>query len=245
MSRKIIITRPIEQGKIFVDTLNTRLGMKAEDFILCPVMTIIHDMANIPSSDSYDALILTSVHAVHSVRDNHEVLSKPCYVVGQACGDAFEKAGGTNIVSITSTVHDLVKVIEKSHNQSFLYIRGRDISLDIKEVLKPLGKNVDEAISYNAQENDQMSSDVVTEILKHRIGAVTLFSKRTAHLFYTYIKQAELTSHLEGANILCLSNAIAQFVSEVQGKNASDHVYVAQTPDMQGMIDLIDRFGVA
>ncbi len=245
MGRKIIITRPIEQGHDFAKKLCSDLDMNADRFIFCPSTEIIYLPVSLPMAGMHDALVLTSVHAVNSLVMNGGCPNKLCYVVGEATARALQSIGGKDTIHISANVHDLVKVMKKSQNRSFLYVRGDHISYNIKDDMEGAGKMVEEVISYNARENDQIHQGAQAEIRDCKIGGVTLFSKRSTQIFYHNVQQAALGAHLNESTVFCISDAVAQLWSTLNDADNDAHIYVAKTPDMQGMIDLIKRFGVA
>tara|TARA_R110002072_G_scaffold260783_1_gene419410 strand:+ start:386 stop:1093 length:708 start_codon:yes stop_codon:yes gene_type:complete len=228
--KKIIITRPKEQARHFVEQLCTEIAdLNFCDFVFEPVLKIKALKFDMPDFKKYDGIIVTSQHALKFL-DRSLIQNTPLYCVGQKCGDAKIRA---------ATAHDLKNEIITDLLQKkarLLYLRGQDVSLDMAEALSRAGHHVDERIIYEAVGVDMLHNALVEQFQKGDIGAITFFSKRSAETFFDLAFAAAIIPLMNDIKILCISDLVVNYVHTV----LNAHAYSANSPDGDGMIRLIE-----
>lgn len=236
--RKVVITRAVGQAQMFRDFIfSDNAKLKFDDFFIEPILSINYFSADFLNFKSYDGVFLTSVHAVHVLPlcpDDHV---PSFYCVGQATAQAlYDK--GYNVHAVYASVRDMVSALAQFSPASFLYVRGRDVTMDIGSALLSNGGLVDEVEVYSADFVPSFSADFLTMLSEGKIGAVTFFSRRTALHFANMIDTYNLGASVRGIKALCISDAVVECLHSC----FDDSVSVADTPDAIGMKNAVLRY---
>ncbi|PCI98589.1 MAG: hypothetical protein COB14_07675 [Alphaproteobacteria bacterium] len=237
-SQKIVITRPEEQGRAFVERLE---GCNSSEFLLEPLLDIQFLSVSLPDSNSYDGVILTSIHSVdifHSADPSW--LEMSFYCVGESVAAALRDRGAKNISLIAPMANELVQKIREEcgcENAHLLYLRGKDIAFDVKDALKDTKIKIDELVCYEAITETKFSDTFIQALNNHEIAAITFFSKRTALAFLECVRASNVENNLKGIKALCISDGVLECLHSVFGQN----IVVSDTPDADGM-SRITRF---
>lgn len=205
----IWVTRPEKQAyqtaKIF-----QQHGFKT---IVDPILKV----ENLPLKEAelsdFDAFIGTSPNAIDAIAHIESLKNKTIFVVGPASKKMAITYGFTKIIQSDSGLNakGLIKTIincQQAKNQKILYLRGFDISLDVVSLLKAQGFYIEEKIVYKTDVIEP-SSSTIKLLQDGRIGAITIFSLKTANFIKEFLEKHNLTKHISNVTALCLSNAIA------------------------------------
>ncbi len=237
-SQKIVITRPKEQGRAFIERLE---DCNSSEFLLEPLLNIQFLSVSLPDSELYDGVIVTSIHSVDIFASADPAwLEKRFYCVGESVAAALKNKGVENICLVTSVAIDLAQKIgtlcvpEKTR---FLYLRGKDVAFDMKNALMDAGDDVDELICYEAIAATKFSDTFIKALKNHEIAAITFFSKRTAFAFLECVRVSDVHKDLKGIKALCISEGVLECLHSIFGQN----IVVSDTPDADGMLR-ITRF---
>lgn len=213
---KILITRSLIQGRQFIDDFCDAYGHEYEHrFAFEPALEIVQTKPHI-DYDLYDAFLATSQNALY-----FDLPSKPLFHVGKDGVD---------------TVQDLIDFVWREGRAfKYLYLRGRDVRVDLKSELSSSGFDVDEVVVYEARAAHSLTQSLVDSLERDDIGAVTFFSARTAEIFMKLSQEKALLRRLNNIKVLCISEAVLRCVHTEFFKD----VRVARKPNARGMMDLI------
>lgn len=229
MLKKIVITRPKEQAHSFVESLcNDIPDLNFCDFLFEPVLSIQTLNTPLPNLDKYDGVIVTSQHALKLIQN---IPNKDVFCVGNKYPKAAAQA---------STASDLVTTIidqYKGELKRLLYMRGADVSTDIKMSLDQSGFTVDELIVYEAVASEKLSQHFLDHLKDNQIDAITFFSVRSAEIFFSHIEDVHMSNSLHGIKALCISDGVLEYVQSIFDGDA----YAADFPDALGMVRLIQE----
>ena len=261
MGKKILVTRANHQAQAFAAAIvNCISGISMNDFIFEPMTNIVHFPFNTSKFEDYGGIIMTSMNAAVSLGLNAPVrdllADKPFYCVGEHTQQKILSVGASDVAICMPTAEELAKEMLKADKvyitdgKKFLYMRGRDVILDIKEVLTEDKKNeqyhnrVDDIVCYEARAVERFSPNIAEALLPCDVGLITFFSKRTAEVFVklweeALEKECEYKEAMDGVKALCISQDVAEIVHELFGKSAC---IVSKKPDMVSMIDQIDKW---
>ena len=237
-SQKIVITRPKEQGRAFIERLE---DCNSSEFLLEPLLDIQFLSVSLPDSNSYGGVIVTSIHSVDIFHHADPAwLEKRFYCVGESVAAALRDRGAKNISLIAPMANELAQEIRKQgdcENLHLLYLRGKDVAFDMKNALENVSSDVDELICYEAIAATQFSDTFLRALNNHEIAAITFFSKRTAFAFLECVRVANVQKDLKGIKALCISDGVLECLHSIFGQN----IVVSDTPDADGMLR-ITRF---
>ncbi len=233
MNKKIVVTRPFDKSNDLIDYICADIPFLSQnDFLVSPLLEVTTINAHMSDHEIYDALIITSANALHILKGRQEWLSKPIYIVGYNSSQYYKNIGGIGELFVFETARQMSRELAKSSGGFFLYLRGRDISVDMQCIE---GISVKEKICYEAAQVNSLSTDVIQAINNHDVGCVLLFSKRTAETFSHIIKGEKLEHNISSIQVLCMSSQVATGLPS----SFSGIINVANRPNEQGMIDLL------
>jgi uroporphyrinogen-III synthase len=115
--------------------------------------------------------------------------------------------------------------------------------MDITAALAAYGYDIQSVIIYAAV--PVCTPDKFGHIFRDtKIAAVTFFSARTAHVFLECLMACAKTDpavQLEDIKFLCISDFVLKCVQEHAAGVHPENISVSDTPDTQGMMELIKR----
>ena len=231
----------------------TRTGGDAEDYAaairVAGYLPLFEPLLDIAFTDAdMDAhpetpLIFTSSHGVQAFAARNAERAHPVYTVGDSTAKAALEAGFEKVESASGTVEDLVSLLiqkAKTGLRPPIYVRGAEISRDLREILKKSGIFIGEIIAYKANPIEKLSIPLLKSMDNREIYAVMLFSGRGGAHFAALMEQYGRAVRLKQTKALCLSEAVLQSVSVLPFQQA----LVAGTPDRHGMLELIETISV-
>mgnify|MGYP001168134851 CR=1 FL=1 len=125
-----------------------------------------------------DVLVFTSVYALEKMElQNFE---RPIFAVGQRCGELLRELGATNTFVYSNVKHLLVGLKNYFRNKRPLvvYLRGDEISFDLKADLLRHDFNCEEHVVYKQKRNIQKKE--LGKILSgENLEGIALFSEKS------------------------------------------------------------------
>ncbi len=237
-SKKIIVTRPEEDGVAFAQYACDRLNdISFDDFLFAPMLSVAHYDVQLPEFSEGDAVILTSAHAVRVFEGDvadEAWRDLPFYVVGDKCKTALLQLGAHHIEACAPNVSSLIDALPQRQDMRFWYLRGRDVSYDTRSALHARGQGIEELVCYEANMSTQITEECLQSIQSGDVRAITFFSQRTAQAFCDAMAREPTELPLEDITFLCISEKVADAFSEIGGQ-----CRVARTADADGMIGLL------
>ena len=177
LNKKILLTRSLKESKEF-----KKLLLKANfpgKVIIFPLLEIQYLEPKL-ELENYDVLIATSLHALKKYKNLLTNSNLNVFSVGKRTNDFLEKQGVNKLFNYKK-VSDLLLSLEKfleAKNFKTIYLRGNNISLDIKSYLKTLGHEIDEKIVYK-QKMKKALREVEKIINDKNLRGVALFSEKS------------------------------------------------------------------
>lgn len=218
MTRCILITRPEPEARIMAEHC-ARLGF---DSIISP-LTHIEPIAS-AHLPSYDSIILTSPHGLHTGIIPMLSPASIFYVVGGRAADKAVSCGFT-VASVFSSVRDLEHTL--LHNtqatQRFLYLSGEHITSTL-----PI-QNATRVITYRAIAASTLNDVAIDALRSANPPVVSFASKRNVAIFSSLTQGMLSLANLEA---LCLSPAIALAAT----KEGFSMCFSAAASDMEALL---------
>ena len=127
-----------------------------------------------------DVLVSTSVYALEKLKMELQNFKKPIFAVGQRCNKLLQEISATNTF-IYSNVKQLLNGLKyhyRSEQPLVFYLRGDEISYDLKADLLKQGFNCEEHIVYKQKRNIQQKE--LDKILSGKnLEGIALFSEKS------------------------------------------------------------------
>ncbi len=178
----VIMTRPADQGRRFVDRLVEDAGDRIR-LIHSPLLVPQFLSPTVPDLD-FTAVIFTSQTAVkamaqHVLPDN--ILPRLAFCVGDQTANAA-RAAGFDALSAHGDADRLVGEIQRSGMRGpFLHLRGHDVRGEIADRLNTAGIETYEAVVY-IQEAQSLAPAAQAVFADDAPVIIPLFSPRTAQI---------------------------------------------------------------
>lgn len=227
----VLVTRPREQGADTVEAL-AALGHEA---LVDPLLAIRPLDPGPIDFGAADAVIVTSANAVQALRT--VPASLPIYAVGMATAAAVRSMVGNAVrvgpgdgSGLAETIIEERQAIGRPH--TVLHLRGAAVAADLETRLTAAGLSYRSVVVYEAVTADALAPSTINALHRQHLGAVLLFSPRTARTFADLVIAADLAGALEEVDALCLSDNVAATVRDLPWRS----VRVAPTRDQTALI---------
>jgi uroporphyrinogen-III synthase len=233
---KVLVTRPQPQSD---DTIG-RLAARGIEGIAAPLMRIETVAAALPADAA--AIALTSSNAVRALTDQPDcraLMGVPVFAVGERTAAAARTAGFGDVRSAGGDVDSLVRLVASSlppNAGRIVYASGRDVAGDLEGRLAAAGLNVERIVVYEAVAATALPEPARHMLAAGDIGAVLLYSPRSARIFAALSMRAGIS--LEDTIAVAMSDAVA----EAAGQAGFAAVAVAARPEQGELIAALERF---
>lgn len=175
---------------------------------------LLDDNTIILSVKNANNIILTSINALKFLsyllkKYDINTEGKVILVIGNNLTKyTKEKIPLANIINAGENIEEMLEFMSKNKlSENTLYLRGEDITFDIKA---HLGKGMTEFIVYKAHLVNNLSNQLIDIIKKDDLKMVVFYSSRTASNFIRLMKEYGLEKRINDIYKKCLSNKIAR-----------------------------------
>ena len=202
----VLITRPDTDAQ----SLRAEVEALGYRVLVEPLLRIEPLPAASLDLDDVQALVLTSAHAVAALAGRAKTL--PVFAVGQATARAARGAGCRRVMTAAGDVQGLSQLlIEKCRPEHgvILHLSGEIVRQGLEERLVARGFSFRRQAVYRAVAAERLSDDLVASWRRRAVGAVLLFSPRTAEILVRLLIRHNLEGHVDTTAAICLSVATA------------------------------------
>lgn len=236
---KILVTRPKKQA------LSTAQKLKAlgHQPIVEPLLEVRSIPAKLPIGE-FDAVILTSANAIDRLDHNWPVQNReqvPVLVTGTTTQEAAANAGFTMAQSVNGSALDLVDAVpswlnkhKKRNPVQILYPCAEAVAHDLCALLTTKDIICVSWPVYKTIAKQELSAEVVDQLLSGQIDLVLLYSARTAAAFAGLIEELKL----DGTKIQSL--ALSEEVKNSLPSTLRSNCNFAKEPNEEALFALIE-----
>jgi uroporphyrinogen-III synthase len=157
------------------------------------------------------------------------------FAVGPATAKAAIDAGFDDVTGADGDVAALARLIIAACSPdggAVLHVAGSHRAGDLSGALEKAGLKARRAVLYQAVAAETLSEAARAMIAKGEIGAVLIFSPRTAGLFVSLMEDAGLKGAAQGMVLVALSRRVAEAASSLPW----GAVRIAGTPDSEALV---------
>jgi uroporphyrinogen-III synthase len=235
-SRKkwILVTRAREQAEETARELRARGFLTLVD----PVFEVRRVPFTLPPSSDIRAVVLTSANAAYAL--GRELVEKPIFAVGEATARAAQARGAFDLRVARGEWEDLAARIIRELQPTgglVVHLAGRELRGEIGPRLTDAGFTYEQVIVYETVPREEIGSRTRHALSRRAIGAILLYSPRTAATFARLVRQAGLEHRLEGVLCVCLSEAVAEEVDDLPGLE----IVVAEERDQKALFARLEQ----
>ncbi|WP_425384802.1 uroporphyrinogen-III synthase [Wolbachia endosymbiont (group A) of Sturmia bella] len=232
--KSILLTRPL------LDSFNTRNILRKYGYkvYIEPVFTIKYLNPDI-SAHEFDVVISTSKNSVKAFSQICKVDDFPTITVGNSTMQAAKNLGFSDIISADSNVDGLISFIKAHYSSAikFLYIRGQEVSCDLKKRLSEEDFNVREVVLYKTIIKRSLTNRCKNLLLDGKIGSVAFFSSQTARVFCSLVLKSGLSHVMNNTVAYTMSKNIADSLKLIKWKK----IITSRLPTGESLIDIINK----
>lgn len=211
----VLITRPQPQA----DRLAFALQKQGVEVVVSPLMEPAFLPVTVPDG-RFEAVILTSEAGAMSAYALLDQIPKRALCVGERTAEVA-RASGLDAEVLGATAEEMLKKLDLEDGP-FLYLRGREASVDVVAELRRWGKVAEGLVTY-AQEKAPMTVEAVELLNSAMLVTVPLYSVRSTRLFF-----AACPSGMKADLKLIL---IAQPLLQAVPEPYRDKAVIAEAPD--------------
>jgi uroporphyrinogen-III synthase len=235
---KMLVTRPEPDAEATIERLSA-LGIEA---IAAPLLTRAPIAFNLPNISGFAAMAVTSANALRALEDRSafdELRHLPVYAVGDRTALEARRLGFAEVYSAEGTLQSLSTMLALAQIKGPLfYPAGKHLSGNLAEILAPHGVMVVTTTVYDMVAEGEISEAALAALSGGQIGAVLLYSRRTAEVFAKLLGDRLETGIKRGLAALCMSENVARPMIEQH----FTRVHLADRPDEEAMMALALAF---
>lgn len=228
----VLVTRPLAQA-----TRTARqLEQRGHDVLIDPVLEL-RQLPVPPIGADVTAVAVTSANAAPALAGIDPAL--PVFAVGEATAAAARAVGRHAVLVAEGDGIALARLIGRSATPgrgTILHLAGTDVRPGFEQELALSGHGYRRAIVYETAPTAGMDPAAETAIRQHRLGAVLLYSPRSAALWAAKVLRLELGPHLHATIAACLSEAVAEPLRALPLRE----VRVARSAEQKSLLGCLD-----
>ena len=230
---RVLVTRPQVDAAPFIAALENQ-NAEVWHFPLMEIVPI--SVAQLPANVS--ALAFTSANGVRAFVAQFGVVDLPVFSVGEASASCARETGFAQVSAAGGNVETLSKlIIERVGGPHvgdgvLLHAGGRHRAGDLIGALEAGGVRAARIDLYEARAAQALPVEICAMLSDGAPIWVSLFSPRTAMIFEGLTRDM---LKLKQVHALCLS----QNVVDALTPDAYESITVAQTPDIEGMLNAL------
>ncbi|WP_243370102.1 uroporphyrinogen-III synthase [Microvirga solisilvae] len=199
---RVLVTRAREDA----ERTARKLAALGHEPLIAPVLEIVPTSDPVPD-DFYDAVIVTSAHAVKALA-THVEKSIPVFAVGDRTADSVRAAGFLSVTAAEGDAVSLSALIRKRLRPpcTLLHVTGRHHKEEPAASLSAEGFDMVTWEVYEARATESLPEVAVEALRTGQIGAALHYSRRSAELF---VRLAGHHAAILAFPHLCLSADVA------------------------------------
>lgn len=230
----VLITRPAEDAERLAAPLRARgIAVRVE-----PLLTVVPLPVEIETG-GLAGLLLTSANGVRALAAVMARRDLPAFCVGDQTARVAADLGFTDVRSAAGDIDSLAVLVIASLPPSagpLLHAAASAVAGDLAGRLGAAGFTVHRAVLYETVPADALTPETAEALRSGVIGAIVLYSPRTAGTFATLAKKAELREACTGVTVYCLSPAVAAGLGDL----GFHRVRIAEAPTQAALLALLD-----
>jgi uroporphyrinogen-III synthase len=230
---RVLVTR----ARADAERTAQRLAERGHHVTAAPVTELAPTGDSMPA-DPFDALVVTSAHAVPALAAVADKGGLPVLAVGEWTAAALRLAGFHDVRTGPGHAAGLAELVSDLYPSGarLLHVAGRHRKAEPEASLRARGHRVRVWETYEARAVERFDVGLVSRFRAGQFDVVLHFSRRSAGLFVELIDRAGLRPQLGLPIHLCLSPDVAIPLAGLAAR-----IVVADAPREAAMLDAVDR----
>jgi uroporphyrinogen-III synthase len=230
---RVAVFRALDDGR----RTGQRLADRGHEAVLAPVLIIEPTGQSLPQ-EQFDAVVLTSAHAVGAVRDGFgPFTSVPCFCVGPRTAQKATRAGFSQVHEADGDAPSLAAAVALAYANpaNILFVTGRERKPTIEQALGAAGHFIRVVESYSAAAVETWPAEAI-EGLRASLDAALHFSTRSARLALALAEKAGLDESFRSVRHHCLSADVAGALNQ----GGFRETVIGARPTEEALLDSLD-----
>ncbi len=231
----VLVTRPDPDGAELAADL-AALGYSP---VLAPLMRIDYHDQPLDLS-GLQAVAFTSANGVRAFCRCADVRDLPVFAVGDATARLAMDMGFQRVAVAGGDVDALAALISETAapaSGAIFHGTGSHVAGDLAGQLTKAGFAVVSKKLYTATAADRLTSEARQVLARKTIGAVLLFSPRTANVFQEIVRREGLEQALRQTVAICMSQNVATAIKSLPFRA----VHVSSAPTKAGVLEALEN----
>lgn len=178
--------------------------------------------SQLPPLSSFEAVVTTSQQAIRCLSNLTPMRDFPLWCVGTESEKVAQNLGFQTIHTADGSAEDLIakfiKTLGSSPKKPVLHASGDVIRVDIVEALSKKGISAQRIVLYETIEANAFSPETHHALKTDALDAALFYSPRTARIFQTLCRGAQLDPHCKTLMAVCLSDSIKTAIQDLPWK---------------------------
>ncbi|WP_193187696.1 uroporphyrinogen-III synthase [Nisaea sediminum] len=231
---RVLITRAVEDAEALAGDLVT-VGIESvlAPMLSCDFLDPRPDPALRPA-----AFIVTSRNGAEALARYTRDRSLPVYAVGDATAERLRRLGFETVESAAGDAAALVDLIARRmepNDGPLVFLSAEEVAGDIDGTLRERGYDLRRIVAYRSVPVTGFPRETETALREGKLDGALFFSSKTGRTFVSLVERAGLASCCHDLTAFCLSEAVADSVSELPWGS----VRVAERPTKTDLLGLI------
>lgn len=241
---RVLVTRPEPDAS---DTAR-RLAELGLEPVIWPLLEMEILQAPLPADIGWRGLTLTSINGARALAARGDIARLrhlPVYAVGDRTAAEARELGFSPVSSAQGGGAKLAqRIIADGVTGPLFYPAAEERSFDLEAALSAAGIPLVTQPVYRMRTTRTLPEAIRAGFADKTIGAVTLYSRRTAECFIRLVGQHLVPNGSHGF-ALCLSAAVAEGLTIGEGLGDAHlwNIRIAERPDEAGMMALASALG--
>lgn len=236
---RLLITRPREDSEALRHALETA-GHEVQQE---PLLSIRHlTLPDLPDLTGAQGLLITSANGLRAFAALSACRNLTVYAVGDASAAAAQEAGFAAVFSAAGDVDDLARLVADKADPAkgpLYHAAGSKLAGDLAGDLQRAGFDYRRLRLYEARSAESLSAGTQSQLAAGRIDGVIIFSPRTASIFVSLVRAANLGEPCRRLKVFCLSQAVAEALAPLEPQE----LIVAPRPNQESLLREIAAAG--
>jgi uroporphyrinogen-III synthase len=207
---RMLVTRPEPEA---AETAARLAALDIEATVM-PLLAYRTLPTSLPDATGFAAVALTSANALRALAERGAVdafCRLKAYAVGDRTAEVAREYGFAEVESAGGSLSDLAELLAHAGVAGpIFYPAAQDQSGDLAKSLAPYGVMVVTARIYAMEEIEELPAAIIGEVEAGGIGAVLLYSRRTAAAFVERVAPHLSRATRMRLGMLCLSEGVAE-----------------------------------
>jgi uroporphyrinogen-III synthase len=228
---QVLVTRPRPDA----DETARRLAAAGHEPVIAPLLDVVFEPDAVLDLDGVQGFLVTSANGARALGAATARRDLSVHAVGDASAAAARAQGFEEVTAAGGDVGTLAAQVTGICTPGagpLVHVAGTVTAGDLAGELAGSGFDVRRAVLYRADAAETLPDTAVAALRDGSLGAVLLFSPRTAAAFAQLVRTAGVSEGCAGATACCLSRAVANAVRELPFRE----VRVAAHPDQDSLL---------